>query len=84
MGREIRKENYEELAKLSHKISGVSGTLSAKGIYYKARKFEEICKNKVEKEEVRELFKELKIEIEKFEKALDIVRNIFGTLNKKP
>lgn len=78
MGRELRKENYEELGKLSHKISGVSGTLSAKGIYYKVRKFEELCSNPKEKELIRVLFKELKVEIEKFEKALDIVRNIFG------
>lgn len=78
MGRELRKENYEELGKLSHKISGVSGTLSAKGIYYKVRKFEELCINPKEKELIRILFKELKVEIEKFEKALDIVRNIFG------
>ena len=78
MGRELRKGNYEELGKLSHKISGVSGTLSAKGIYYKVRKFEELCKKPEEKELIGILFKELKVEIEKFEKALDIVRNLFG------
>lgn len=75
--RELRKENYEELKRLSHKVRGISGTLAVKGVYNKIGEFEDLCESTEDKEQLKVLLEKVKVEVDNFEKALDIVRRIF-------